>query len=75
MVKLFLLHFEIMAEAASSEDLRCCKCRSGLGVNPDQVHDLEGQTLDQTLFFLREDKLPEWIEQKVEEVIAIQTNL
>ena len=57
-----------MAEAASSEDLRCCKCRSGLGVNPDQVHDLEGRTLDQTLFFLREDKLPEWIEQKVEEV-------
>jgi hypothetical protein len=57
-----------MAEAASSQDLRCSKCRSGLGVNPDQVHDLEGQTLDQTLIFLKEDKLPEWIEQKVEEV-------
>ena len=58
-----------MAEAASSqEDLRCSKCRSGLSVNPDQLHDLESPALDQTLIFIREDKLPEWIEQKVEEV-------
>ncbi len=64
-----------MAEAASSQDLRCSKCRSSLGVNPDQVHDLEGQSLDQTLIFLREDKLPEWIEQKVEEVKTLLIQL
>jgi len=73
--EIVLFTLKIMAEAASSQDLRCSKCRSSLGVNPDQVHDLEGQSLDQTLIFLREDKLPEWIEQKVEEVKTLLIQL
>jgi hypothetical protein len=60
-----------MATAQSdptSQDLRCNKCRTSLSVSSDHVQNLEGKNLDQTLIFLREDSLPEWIELKVEEV-------
>ena len=54
--------------SGSSQDLRCNKCRASLNVQSDHVQDIEGKNLDQTLIFLREDCLPQWIELKVEEV-------
>ena len=54
--------------SGSSQDLRCNKCRASLNVQSDHVQNIEGKNLDQTLIFLREDCLPQWIELKVEEV-------
>jgi hypothetical protein len=57
------------ADSTSKQDLKCNKCRVTLNVDSDQIQEVEGKQLDQSLIFLREDKLPEWIEKKVEEVI------
>jgi hypothetical protein len=57
------------ADSTSKQDLKCNKCRVTLNVDSDQIQEIEGKQLDQSLIFLREDKLPEWIEKKVEEVI------
>ena len=65
-------YFSIMATSkseSSSQDLRCNKCRTTLNVDPGQIEDPESKNVDQSLIFLREDQLPEWIEKKVEEVI------
>jgi hypothetical protein len=55
------------ADSTSKQDLKCNKCRVTLNVDSDQIQEVEGKHLDQSLIFLREDKLPEWIEKKVEE--------
>ena len=57
-----------MAAVAGSNpsDLKCFKCRSGLEVSTDDVFDQD--SADQSLVVLREDKLPEWVQVKIEEV-------
>jgi hypothetical protein len=55
--------------SASSQplpDLKCYKCRSSLNLTNDDIVD---KGSDQSLIILREDDLPEWIQQKIEEVI------
>ena len=57
-----------MAAVAGSNpsDLKCFKCRNGLEVSTDDVVDQD--SADQSLVVLREDKLPEWVQVKIEEV-------
>jgi hypothetical protein len=51
--------------ADTGEDLKCCKCRTGLGVRADAN---TADHADETQIFLAEDRLPEWIVLKIEEV-------